>query len=54
MQLQEGDIVEILGKKFVVLKIDSDAEIIPWGEAPIHPWIEKLTLMEVRDDRKAG
>ncbi|WP_270207942.1 hypothetical protein [Eggerthella lenta] len=54
VQLQEGDVVEILGEAFVVLDIQSDERIESFGDAPIHNWIEKIVLMQLRADRKAG
>lgn len=53
MWLQEGDILDIDGKRFVVISISSDDRVHS-DDDTMHPWIERLTLMQIRRDRKAS
>lgn len=50
-QLQKGDVVSVLNEKFVVLDIQSGNEFLCVDSGPVHDWIERLTLMQLRDER---
>ena len=54
IQLQKGDIVNVEGERFIVLDVQSDSTFSCDDGAPVHDWIERLTLMQIRPERKAG
>lgn len=51
VQLQKGDVVDVLGEKFVVLDIQGDNEFLGSDGGPAHDWIERLTLVQLRGER---
>lgn len=51
IQFQKGDVVDVLGEKFVVLDIQGDNDYLGSDEGPVHDWIERLTLVQLRGER---